>query len=141
MIAAMAAAGVSLADGLTKCVAPDGSVTYSNRGCEGNARVEPIEMEFSPSSGGLRPGEQRMLDRIESREAAQYDRKQFAREQERRNYIGYSDRQRLKELQSERRELTRKAQTRGISYSQAGVYREQIRAIDAEISRLQAPKW
>lgn len=139
---ACAALGPAQAAQLMKCVAPDGSVTFTDRGCPNSANKEAVDVDIAPiGADGLRPGERRMLDRVEAREAEERFRKEEARDLERRHYNSYSERQRLKQLRSKRDDLARKADRPGLSYSQSRVIREEIRAIDAEMSRVQAPKW
>ena len=100
-----------------------------------------LVMAVPAFSSGLREGELRMLREIEEKEAEQRRAKQYARERDARHYIGYAERNRLRELRMERDSLMKQIDRGHLSYGEASAYRERIRTIDLEMSRIQAPKW
>lgn len=124
-----------------KCVTPSGDTIFTDRGCPGGSQpAGTITYESRPSSG-LRPGEQRMLRRIEAKEAEERDAKRYGRERDARHHVSHGDRLKIRELEMEKSSLS-KSLTRGSkSYGQTSAIRSQIRGIDRQIEQLRAPKW
>lgn len=60
--------GVGLAGGLQKCVDGSGNITYSDVSCSGGVSGEQVNVSPSVGLGGLRTGEQRMLNAAADRE-------------------------------------------------------------------------
>ena len=83
----------------------------------------------------------RSLEQIEAREAEDRAAKRYSRERDARHHVGHSDRLKIRELEMEKRALSKSLNRNGVSYGQASAVRSQIRGIDRQIEQLRAPKW
>ena len=126
---------------IAKCVTPSGDVVFTDLDCPtGSKRAGNIQYK-TPRSSGLRQGERDMLNRIEAREAERRADKRYERQRDERHRLTYGDRKRIRELEMEKRALS-KSLTRGSkSYGQTSAIRTQIRGIDRQIEQTRAPKW
>jgi len=123
------------------CTQPDGSVVYTDKGCGKTSKRRHVDSDSPPSGSGLRQGEKRMLRQIEAKERVDLQSKRRAREIERRRHLGYGDRQRIKQLRSERARIKKQIDRRDLGYSQSKALRKQLDSVDREMARIQAPKW
>ena len=137
--ALVAASPASLA--IAKCVTPSGDTIFTDHGCPAGSKPrETITYQSRPSTG-LRAGERRMLNRIEAREANERAAKQYERERSSRHHVGYSDRKKIRELEMEKRTLSKSLSRGKKTYGQTTVIRSQIHGLNRQIEQLRAPKW
>lgn len=133
----------SPAHALNKCVDADGNVTFTDSACAGGKHGQyytPPPDAYS-SSSTLRPGEQRMLDRIREKEGKDLDRKYESRDFERRHRLTFGDRKRIRELEMKKGQLSRTLERGNKTWSQNMAIERQIHDIDQQIEQIRSPKY
>jgi len=128
---------------MQKCVDDEGNITFTDGACPSGAAgkaYQPSNATMS-SGSGLRPGERALLNDVRAKDAEDryYKRKEY--QHDRRHTLTFGDRKRIRELEMEKRSLS-KSLTRGSkSWSQNISIRDQIRGIDRQIEQIRSPKY
>lgn len=89
---------------------------------------------------GLRDGEREMLDRANARDAEQRDYKRYRYERDNANHVGYSDRNKIKNLEYRKRQLNDQLRSAGTPSERYSI-ETQIIGIDRQIEQINAPRW
>lgn len=137
-LAALLAAGALPAADIYRCEV-DGHVTFSQTPCGGGA--QRIEVDISPTGvDGLRPGERAMLDDVNARDEQDLGYKRYKADQYQRHHVGFSDRQRIKKLENDRRRLQESLDS-GASVGKSWSVKTEIDGINRQIEQIRSPKW
>lgn len=115
-----------------KCKGSSGEVEYSNTPCVNAQTQKTINIDTNYNgSHGLRPGEQRMLDTIERDEQLNKSRKRQAYSRDQQNHIGYSDRERLRQIRHRELSIQNKLD-KNPTFSQAIAYRKELESLQRQ---------
>jgi hypothetical protein len=125
---------------MQKCTNAKGHVTFTDaEHCPPGTRgdyYQPPEVTTA-HGGGLRPGERQLLEQARQQDARDYQAKRQAWQRDEQNRLSFSDRKRLRELQMERRQLSKSLQRGSKSWAEKMAISSQIRDIDRQIEKLQ----